>query len=366
MKNRSLYLPAALTGLLAVMAATGCTTSQGKPEATSTPVTPAIETFVLKADTMSTGLALPGELIAYQQVDLYAKVNSFVKTMKADIGTEVKEGQLLATLEAPELVSQTAAAESKLKSQLAVYTASKATYDRLLETSKTPGTISQNDLDVAYARKSSDLAQLDAAKAAHREVTVIKDYLEIRAPFAGVITARNVNAGAYVGPSGKGSELPMFTLQQQKHLRLAVSVPEANTGYLKQGDDITFTVRSLPNQTFHAKITRMAGALDLRLRSEKIEMDVFNDDRKLLPGMVAEVSLPLNAAQTTMTIPKSALVASAEGLFVIKVVDHKAERVAVKKGRETENRVEVFGSITQGDVLVTKASEEIRPGTSIK
>ncbi len=366
MKNRSAYLPAAFLGLLSVATLSACTASQGKPEAAATKAPAPIETFALKADTMNTALFLPGELIAYQQVDLYAKVNSFVKTLKADIGTEVKAGQLLATLEAPELLSQSAAAESKLKSQLAVYTASKSTYDRLLETSKTPGTISQNDLDVAFARKNSDFAQLEAAKAAHKEVTVIKDYLEIRAPFSGVITSKNVNPGAYVGPSGKGSELPLFTLQEQKHLRLAVSVPEANTGYLKPGDDITFTVRSLPSETFHAKITRMAGALDLRLRSEKIEMDVFNDQKQLLPGMVAEVHLPLNSAQTSFVVPKSAVVNSAEGLFVIKVIENKATRVPIKKGRETENKVEIFGSVNSGDILVSKASEEIRAGSTIK
>ncbi len=90
-------------------------------------------------------------------------------------------------------------------------------------------------------------------------------YLEIRAPFDGVISMRNVNPGAYVGPSGKGSELPLFTLQEQKHMRLVISVPEAYTGYLTDNDKVNFTVKALPNRTFTAQVRRLAGALDNHL-----------------------------------------------------------------------------------------------------
>jgi len=343
----------------------GCTASAKKEEVKTEKAAP-VATFKLEKEKLSTALRLPGELTAYQQVDLYAKVSSFVKTLKADIGSQVTQGQLLMTLEAPEMTSQIAAAQSKLKAQEAVYTASKANYDRLFETSKTPGTISKNDLDQAMARKNSDYAQFEAAKAALKEVGAIQNYLEIRAPFSGIITARNVNLGAYVGPSGKGSEFPLFTLQEQKKLRLAISIPEVYTGYLKDGHQVTFTVKSLPSQTFTADVKRLAGALDLRLRSEKVEMDVLNKDKKLLPGMVAEVSIPLPANASTFTVPKKALLDTSEGLFVIKVVNGKTEKVSVKKGRETDNRIEVFGNLNAGDEFVTEPSEEMRDGTVIK
>jgi RND family efflux transporter MFP subunit len=193
-----------------------------------------VETFVLEKEMLSTELNLPGELISYQQVDLYARETSFVKKVYVDVGTEVREGQLLASLDAPELTSRLAGAESRWKSQEALYTASKANYDRLLETSKTPGTISQNDLDQALARMNSDKATLEASKALYREVADARNYLEIRAPFSGVISSRNINPGAYVGPSGKGSELPLFTLQEQRRLRLVVSVPEAFTSFFEK------------------------------------------------------------------------------------------------------------------------------------
>ncbi len=310
-------------------------------------------------------IRIPGELQAYQQVDLYAKVSSFVNKLMADVGSEVQAGQLLAVLDAPELNAQQNAAASKLQSQEALYIASKATYDRLLQTSKTPGTISPNDLEQAYARQQSDLAQLEAAKAAHREVTDTKGYLQIRAPFNGIITARNVSPGAYVGPSGKGSELPMFTLVEQKKLRLVVSVPEASSANLNKNGEVKFKVPSLPNDTFVAKISRAAGALDSRLRSQRIEMDVQNNDGKLLPGMVAEIIVPLQSDDKAITVPSSAVLNSTLGVFVIRVEDKKAHWVPVTTGITDGKMMEVVGALSSQDVIVKQATEEIRDGQEI-
>jgi membrane fusion protein (multidrug efflux system) len=320
---------------------------------------------VKNKEEMTTALKMPGELIAYQQVDLYAKVSSFVKTLKADIGTEVNKGQLLMTLEAPELGSQISAAASRLKAQEAIYTASKSNYDRLLETSKTPGTISSNDLDQAAAKKNSDLAQLSAARAAYKEVGSIGSYLEIRAPFSGIISARNVNLGAFVGPSGKGSEFPLFTLQEQKHLRLAISIPELYTGYLKSGDNISFTVKSKPGEVYTAKVKRMSGALDQRLRAEMVEMDVPNVNKRLLPGMVAEVNIPLTGKKSSFVVPTTALINSAMGVYVIKVVGNKALWVPIQTGRQTNDKTEIFGDLKESDVVVTTGSEELKDGSTI-
>ena len=295
---------------------------------------PATEVFPLQKGRLSSSLQIPGELIAYQQVDLYAKENSFVKKLYVDVGSEVTAGQLLVTMEAPGTEFSISRRTINIKSREAIYMASKANYDRLYETSQTPGTISPNDLEQAAARKNSDFAQLEAAKAAYKQIAETQNYLQIRAPFSGVITARNVNPGAYVGPSGKGSELPLFTLQEQKRLRLVISVPEAYTGYLNHKNEVSFTVKALPNQQFKAQVKRMAGAIDSRLRSERIEMDVVNNDKKLLPGMVAEVNLPLPANDSTFIVPKSAVVNSTESVFVIRVVNNKAEWVDVKTGRE--------------------------------
>lgn len=346
----------------------GCNSSSGEPPAGNkikASAVPATEVISLQKGMLSSSLQIPGELIAFQQVDLYAKENSFVKKLYVDVGSEVKAGQLLANMEAPELSAQLTAAESRLKSQEALYIASKSNYDRLLETSKTPGTISQNDLDQALAKKNSDYAQWDAAKATYKEVADRRNYLEIRAPFNGIITTRNANPGAYVGPSGKGSEFPLFTLQEQKKLRLVIFVPEAYTGYLSGQDKVTFNVNAYQNEKFTAQVKRLAGALDNRLRSQRIEMDVTNENKKLLPGMVANVQIPLSTKDSSFIVPKTAVVSSQERVFVVRVVNGKAEWVDVKKGRETDGKLEVYGDLAAGDYIVKQASEEVRNGSAV-
>jgi RND family efflux transporter MFP subunit len=328
--------------------------------------TPEVQIAPLHKGILSSNLHIPGELLPFQQVDIYAKVSSFVKKVYVDVGTEVSEGQLLVAMDAPEINSQLAEAKSKLQSAEAVYTASKANYDRLIETAKTPGTIAGNDIDQAAARKSSDMAQVEAAKSAYQAVSANLAYLNIRAPFSGVISARNVNAGAYVGPAGKGSDMPLFVIQQQKKLRLVVSVPEAYAGILKEKDKVSFTVRPFPGHKFTASVSRLAGALDEKLRSERLEMDVQNDSKTLLPGMYAEVQLDLPAKDSTYIIPKAALVQSTEKVFVIRVVNGKAEWVDVKKGRESDGKVEVYGKLNDNDQIIQAANDEIRDGGVVK
>jgi membrane fusion protein (multidrug efflux system) len=287
------------------------------------------DVFTIKKGRLTSSLQIPGELIAFQQVDLYAKVNSFVKKLYVDVGSEVRKGELLVTMEAPELGSQLDGAQSNIKSREAIYLASKANYDRLLETSKTPGTISPNDLEQADARKNSDQAQLQSSKSVYKEISETQNYLQIRAPFNGVITVRNVSQGAYVGPAGKGSDLPLFNLQEQKKLRLVFSVPEAYAQNLQHKNQASFTVKSLPGKVFKAIISRLSGSIDERLRSQRVEMDVINNDKKLLPGMVAEVNLPLPSSDSTFIVPSSAVVNSTESVFVIRVVNNKSQRVNV-------------------------------------
>jgi membrane fusion protein (multidrug efflux system) len=328
--------------------------------------TPTQDVVPLKKGVLSTSLDMPGELVAYQQVDLYAKVSSFIKKMNVDIGSEVQTGQLLATMEAPEYTAQLSGAQSRLRSQEALYFSSKATYERLLETSKTPGTVAPNELDLALAKQKSDFAQLESARAALREISDTRNYLQIRAPFDGIITARNVSAGAYVGPTGKGSDFPVFTLQEQKKLRLAISVPESYTGVLNNKNEISFTVKAFPGENFTARITRLAGALDTRLRSQRTEMDVINKNKKLLPGMVAEVHIPFSGTDGTFVVPAKAVLNSTQGVYVIKVTDNKAHWIPVRTGRSADNKTEVFGPLTEGDIIVKAANEEIRDDSDIK
>lgn len=355
----------ALSLLILLSVAGSSCSSDKQAEAATHKEAPPVEVVALHKERMESALQLPGELQAWQQVDLYAKEASFVKKLYVDVGSEVRTGQLLAQMDAPEVNSRVSGSESRLKSVEAIYTASKSNYERLYETSKTPGTVSQNDLDQAAARKNSDYAQYQAAQASYREAGASRDYLAIRAPFSGVVSARNVNAGAYVGPSGAGSQLPLFTVQEQQRLRLIVSVPEAYTSYLSNGTEVSFSVKARPDEVFKAKATRLAGALDQRLRAERVEMDVNNADKKLLPGMVAEVALHVAPAESTFFVPKTAIVSTTERVFVIRANKGKAEWVDIKKGRESKGRVEVFGALAEGDQIVKTANDEIREGSAI-
>lgn len=352
---------------LSVLGIQSCNSQEkGAKEANQSTDSTGIETFVLSEQQIQSQVRLPGELIAFNQVDLYAKVNSFVKKLYVDAGSRVQAGALLATLEAPEINSQFDAQTANLKAAEAAWISSKATYERLLETSKTPGTVSPNDLDVALAKRDADYARFESAKASQNEVSNMRQYLEIRAPFSGVISARNVSAGAYVGPSGKGSELPVLSLKDDQKLRLTVGVPQNYMPYLKQGQAIRFTVPTLPGEDFEAKVSRNAGALDEVIRSQRTEMDVDNRDGRLVPGMIAEVQLSIESSQKALLVPKTAVLNSTQGIYVIKVSNGKTVWVPVKDGNTSEEMAEVFGNLQYKDTIIKNASEEIRDGAPFR
>ncbi|MDE1192495.1 MAG: efflux RND transporter periplasmic adaptor subunit [Arachidicoccus sp.] len=320
-----------------------------------------VNAFLLNEGNLSTTLTIPGELIAFQNVDLYAKVSSFIKKLYVDVGSQVSRGQLLAVMEAPEINAQEDAANSQVQSLKALYLSDKATYDRLFETSKTPGTVSPNELEIADAKQKSDYAQYQAAISNVHQIQANRNYLEIRAPFDGIITARNVSSGAYVGPATTA----IFNLQEQRKLRLVIDVPSTNSGNLTMNSTVNFTVKSLPGQTFKAKVSRLAGALDNKLRSQHIEADVENDSKILLPGMVTEVSMPLNNTRKSFVIPSSALLNSTLGVYVIKASNNKSLWSPVSTGARNADSVEVYGDLKKGDTIITSVTEEIRDSAAI-
>jgi membrane fusion protein (multidrug efflux system) len=332
-----------------------------------TPDRPHTETFQLTHGSLQTDLKIPSEITAYQEVAIYAKVNSYIKTLKVDVGSHVRAGDLLATLDAPELLAQLAAAESKYKSQQAIFESSDATYQRILETSKYPGTIAKNDVDVALAKRNSDKAQMEAAKADYNSSRSISQYLTLRAPFEGVISARNVNLGAITGPAGGNSALPIFSLSQLSHLRLVIEVPEAYKSFISLNEPVSFIVKAFPDQVFTAKIARRAGVMDSRLRSEHVELDVQNPDLKLSPGMVAEAQINLNGNKSGYVVPKNAVVNSQEGIFLVQDLNGTAKKIPVRLGRVTDSIAEVFGpGLSAGSSFVKKANEELRDGTKLQ
>lgn len=358
MSSKLFTIVLSLSAFLLVVGCNGRTRKAQKDDMAST-----VETFKLQKGKMDSKILLPGELSGFRQVDIHAKVNSYVKTLNVDIGDKVKKGQLLIELDAPEIIAQLAAAKSRFHSQEAKYLASKSTYERILNTSKVEGTISQNDLDLALARKNGDNADLEAAKAAYQELQSMKGYLTMTAPFDGTVAERNVNIGAYVGQNAEH----LLSIIEQDKLRLAVSIPEIYTGYLTMGDELSFMVNSLPGESFSAKISRMSGALDLKLRSERVELDIDNSDKRLLPGMIAEILLPLNSRNDNFIVPLSSIMNTTEGIYVIKIENDQAKWTLVSTGLSNEDSIEIFSNnLHVDDDLVLIAAEEIRNGASVK
>lgn len=321
-----------------------------------------METIEISKSNPLVPLKLAGELKPYEQTELFAKVNSYVKQIRVDIGDKVRAGQTLVVLEAPEIVSQIANAKAKVQAQEAIYLSTKSTYDRMLKADETKGAVAKDAIDQIKARKLSDESQLAAARSAYNEIRNINDYLVIKAPFSGTITNRNIDLGAYVGPMSK---TPLLVIENNQKLRLNLSVPEANTPYIKIGDTIRFYVRSQPQVKHIALVSRKSGSLDERLRSEKIEADFINKEKLLKPFMVAETSIPLQNSVATFFVPKMSVVESGMGTYVIRIEQGKTKNIPVSKGRMWEDKVEIFGELSEGDKILKMASEEIMEGTDV-
>jgi membrane fusion protein (multidrug efflux system) len=352
--------------ILGVLAGGILASCQSKQQPPAAPHANSMEVVTLREGKLNTTMSIPGILQPYQTVDLYARVNGFIKNMTVDIGSHVHKGQLLMTLDAPEMTAALNQAQEDLHTKEAIYRGSKANYDRLYKTSKTPGTISPNDLDIAHAKMSADSSALLAARSAYQQSADLRNYLQVRAPFDGVISSRNVYPGAYVTPSDKTANKPMLTLQQQARLRLVVDVPEAATGYLSNNDTVHFTVRTMPGKQFTAVVNRAAGSLNDEMRSEQMQMDISNKDKTLLPGMFAQVTLYLTNTRNTFIVPQTAVTQNSQRIFVIKVVNNRARWVDVKKGRETIDSLEVYGALSNGITLLKNATDEIRDNAQVK
>jgi membrane fusion protein (multidrug efflux system) len=248
----------------------GCSSSSDAPAeaAAPTPAAPAaVATFRLAASAPVYRLRLPGELKPYQQVDIFPRVSAFVKQVLVDRGSTVTAGQTMAVLEAPELAAQLARARSRWQAAQAKLSGTQASYNRLLRTSQEPGTISPNDLERARADMQTDQANVQAAYSELQASRELRNYLVVRAPFSGVVSARNVSAGALVGPGAGQPAAPLFSLEDNRTLRLEVAVPEAVTGqWLRLGARVPFTVPAFPGRTFAGIYRRQADRLSPAVR----------------------------------------------------------------------------------------------------
>lgn len=309
---------------------------------------------------------LPAVLKPFEWVDIYPKVSGFVQDIPVDRGSEVRAGQLLVRLEAPEIEQQYESAKAKYLQVYAIYLAGKDDYDRLLIANKVPGTVSARDLEQARDRMMADSASAQGEMANYKALEVMKNYLIMTAPFDGVITERNVHPGALVGPAQKSEDKPMLILEQQSKLRLVIDVPEIYSNQLSGKAVVRFRVSTLPGHVFRGTISRSAGSLNMKYRSEAIEVDVINTDRLLKPGMYAEVELPVERNSPSLIVPSSAIVTSQEARYVIRVEGNTARWVNVTEGNSRNDSTEVFGDLHLHDKVIVDANDQIKEGTVIR
>jgi membrane fusion protein, multidrug efflux system len=370
----------AIAALVAVISV-GCARtsgSQASPKSQSSGSLPTINVVAVESQKLNTTLSLPAESSPYEAVAIFPKVTGFIEKIPVDRGSHVKAGELIVQLSAPELQAQRSQAEANLQTAQAHLAAARAklisdqsTYEHLSAAAKTPGVVAGNDLLVAEQTTAADRAQVEAAQhgvlaaqEAARSVTQLESYLEIRAPFEGVVTERNLHPGALVGPSsGQAGALPILRIEDIGRLRLVVPVPEQYVSGVRERASVAFTVPAYPGQVFHAPIARISHNIDQNTRTMAVELDVRN--AQITPGTFANVQWPVQRDYATLFIPAAAVTTNLQRTFVIRIRDGKTEWVDVKTGVAAGGKTEVFGDLKNGDQVVVPASDELAPGTAV-
>lgn len=415
MRGRGLYWKKQfLAAFVPIMTLLGCgkgDDASPDPNGSSLEKTvPAVSVVKVRSEIVSYRSKLPAELTAYRNVGLYPRVAGFVKWMGVDRGSLVKKNELIISLEAPELTAQknqssesaSAAKFSKaeterrqkaIKAQImegkAKLASEELTFSRMKQAFLAyPGSVIENEVDVAERKvealraylkgleelEQAAMAEISAsskralsAKNSEMAAKQMERYLQIYAPFDGVITERNVHEGSFVSPpAGTGTTAtPLVRLKQRSLLRLVVAVPETELGKVVLGTTVSFGVPAFPDRTFTAKITRIGHALDVKTRTMPIELDVHNKAGGLEPGMYAEVHWPVRREYESLLVPQTAVFANTEKQFVIRVKNGVTEWVDVKVGKALGDMLEIFGDLSAGDAVVLKASDELEGGKKV-
>lgn len=376
-------LPHTLLALKFVFAATlfvgffGC--SGGHSQSTSkASAPPTLVVTAVKSQLLHTTISLPAQIKAYESVDVFPKEAGFITSIPVDRGSRVKAGQLLVKLSAPELIAQRTQAEAAVNAAQSQVVAAKAklasdqaTYLHLKNAALTPGVVAENDLSVAEQTTASDQAQVQAAQenavAARQRlkgVSELESYLEIRAPFNGVVTERNLHPGALVGPSTGAGAQPILRLQSIGRARLVIDVPEDYAIAVGEGQQVSFTADSIPGKTFHAPIARVSHAVDEKTRTMAVELGISNEPQ-LVPGMFVTVQWQAQRTAPTLVVPTTAIANDLQRTFVVRVKNGKVEWVDVKPGVTAGNSIEVFGDLQPTDLVAVRGTDELKPGVQV-
>ncbi len=374
----------------------GCTpapTAEARPE----PEMLTVAAVKVAKEDLARDVSINGEFRPYQEVELHAKVAGYLKSITVDVGDRVRAGQVIATLEIPEMVDEAAQAlAGKRRAEAEVVrartdlaraeTAHQNTHqvlNRLEQVAKSrPNLIAMQEIDDARTRDQLAEGQIDTAKAAiasaeqqvraseasEERVKTMNSYARITVPFAGVVTKRYADPGAMIqqGTASSSQAIPLVRISDISHLRLVLNVPESAVSSIKLGSALTIRVDAL-NKTYQGRVARFADRLQEATRTMETQIDVDNPRSDLKPGMFATAVLSLDRHAAAIAIPVQAV-------FLVKNVPHvykvdaqnKIADSEIKIGLETPEKVEVLTGVSEGEVVVTGGRSQVKPGQVVK
>lgn len=323
-----------------------------------------------RAAPTSSELLLPGAVTPFADASIYARTSGYLAHWNTDIGTEVKSGQTLATIEAPDLDAQLRQARADEATAQANFDFAKTTADRWQAMLKTQS-VAQQDADTKVSDMEARRAMLASAQANVARLAELVSYEKITAPFDGVITARNVDVGALVtaggtpGTAGMSGEL--FHIQQTAELRVFVDVPQNEAPYVTQDTQVYLTAQQYPGRGIAAKVARSTGSIDPSSRTLRVEVDVDNKDHALLPGAYVQVHLQLQSATPALDLPVSALLFRPDGVTAA-VVDSQGRALlkTVHIGRDFGTHVEITTGLAATDRVIDNPGDSLSTGQMVQ
>jgi len=325
---------------------------------------PPVDVVYPKTGSETDEIALPGNTQAFNDTPVYARTSGYVKRWYVDIGAHVRDGQLLAVIETPELDQQLQQARADLdnaQANLHIAQITAARWQHLLETDS----VSHQETDQAVSDLRSKEALVNANQANVERLEQLQAFERVVAPFDGVITARNTDIGALVQGDNSGPK-ELFHIAAIQKLRVYIPVPEVYAESVKTGDNVKLTFDAFPREAFTGTVVRNADAIDVASRTLNVEVDVDNPLGRLLPGAYAFVHLRVPPSTGAVTIPSNTLLFRSEGLRAGVVRDGHVELAPISIGQDYGSAVEVLSGLTLHDAVIVNPSDSLADGAAVQ
>jgi RND family efflux transporter MFP subunit len=309
-------------------------------------------------------IELPGNAKAFDDTPIYARTSGYVEHWYVDIGAHVRQGQLLAVIQTPELDQQLEQARAELKTAQANLEIAQITATRWQNLLKT-NSVSQQETDQAVSDLSAKRALVDSNRANVDRLEQLQAFERVTTPFDGVITARNTDVGALIQAGDNSTPKELFHLASIRKLRVYIPVPEVYAPYVKNGASVKVTLDAFPNKEFTGTVVRNSDAIDLNSRTLNVEVDVENPAGQLFPGAYAFVHLNVPASRGSVTIPSNALLFRSEGLRAGVVRNGHVALTAITIGQDYGSAVEVLSGLTLNDAVIVNPSDSLADGAAV-